>query len=161
MPSIKEIVSGGMALDDSILENMTLDFLIFLSSIIGVIGNPSQANYAAGGAYQDAVARSRAAKGQAYVSIDLGVVERKGELGGAKVRTSAKANVKLYNTIDTAPSVDKAAAAVQQALVDKISDMFVIPEEDIDLRSHWDVTVSTSRWQLSCATGSCRALALR
>jgi acyl carrier protein len=177
----------------------SLDFLVLLSSIVGVMGNPSQANYAAGGAYQDAVARSRAAKGQAGVSIDLGVVQgvgfvaeavgtakflresghkpqseaevlalvgqairnprrdprtaqvtarlssgrsydprfkclvpRKGGAVSARIQGGSSVSTKLYETIDTAPSVDDAAAAVQQALVEKISDMFVLEKDEID-----------------------------
>jgi hypothetical protein len=51
-----------------------LDFFIILSSLLGVIGNPSQANYAAGGAFQDAFARYRIAQNLPAVSIDLGAV---------------------------------------------------------------------------------------
>ncbi|KAJ3580034.1 hypothetical protein NPX13_g526 [Xylaria arbuscula] len=103
MPAIKGIIHGGMVLQDTILERMTwsqwqsalnpklhgtrnidelfgdqLDFYIMLSSGVGVMGNPSQANYGAGGSYQDAVARHRASKGQAAVTIDLGVVQSRG-----------------------------------------------------------------------------------
>lgn len=51
-----------------------LDFFVMLSSLTGVAGNSSQANYAAGGAFQDALARHRASKGLAAVSLDLGMV---------------------------------------------------------------------------------------
>ncbi|KAI1744483.1 reducing type I polyketide synthase [Xylaria scruposa] len=103
MPAVKGVIHGGMVLEDSILERMTfsqwesaihpkvqgtrnldvffedsLDFFVMLSSVAGVLGNPSQANYAAGGTYQDAVARHRAARGRAAVTIDLGVVQSVG-----------------------------------------------------------------------------------
>ncbi|KAK3365148.1 hypothetical protein B0T24DRAFT_425020 [Lasiosphaeria ovina] len=51
-----------------------LDFLIFLSSAAGVIGNRGQANYAAGNVFQDALARYRTAQGMHTVSLDLGPV---------------------------------------------------------------------------------------
>ncbi|KAK0703447.1 hypothetical protein B0T26DRAFT_658569 [Lasiosphaeria miniovina] len=51
-----------------------LDFLIFLSSAAGVIGNRGQANYAAGNVFQDALARHRTAQGMHTVSLDLGPV---------------------------------------------------------------------------------------
>lgn len=51
-----------------------LDFFVMLSSLTGVAGNSSQANYAAGGAFQDALARHLASKGLAAVSLDLGMV---------------------------------------------------------------------------------------
>ncbi|KAI0857178.1 hypothetical protein F4860DRAFT_528288 [Xylaria cubensis] len=224
LPTIRGVIHGGMALEDTILAKMTygqwakttrakvlgtknidaifednLDFLILLSSISGVLGNLSQANYAAGGAYQDAFARNRAAKGQVGVTIDLSVVHgvgpfaenvdtakflsrsgqkriseaevlavigqairnprrsvrtaqvvarltsgrstdprfkglspRKGGGTNARIHAGAKASAKLYETIEGAASIDEASSAVQDALVDKISDMFVVAKEDID-----------------------------
>ncbi|KAI1132702.1 KR-domain-containing protein, partial [Nemania abortiva] len=49
-----------------------------LSSGVGVVGNMSQADYAAGSAYQDIIARHRARKGWAAVTIDLGIVQSVG-----------------------------------------------------------------------------------
>lgn len=46
-----------------------------LSSLIGVVGGTSQANYAAGSTFQDAFARWRRSQGLAAVSIDLGAIE--------------------------------------------------------------------------------------
>ncbi|KAI1309753.1 putative polyketide synthase [Xylaria venustula] len=227
MPAIKGIVHGGMVLQDSILERMTwsqwesalnpkllgtrnidelfgdqLDFYVILSSGVGVMGNPSQANYGAGGSYQDAVARHRASKGWAGVAIDLGVVQSVGfvaetasveerlskaghrplseaevmglvEYGIRKPRRSLRTShvasgfvqamtsdprfallknaaeqtsaggaggratgsgkeVRLSEQIAQAKSADEATTAVQQAVVTKISDMFVIQESEID-----------------------------
>jgi len=47
---------------------------IMLSSMAGVIGNPGQANYSAGGTYQDAISKFRRANGQASMTVDLGIV---------------------------------------------------------------------------------------
>jgi hypothetical protein len=99
MPQVRGVVHGGMALHDTVFEAMTfeqwqsalrpkvdgtwnlhrslpnLDFFIMLSSMCGVRGNISQANYAAGSTFQDAFARYRRSQGLAAVSIDLGPVE--------------------------------------------------------------------------------------
>lgn len=56
------------------LPSTHLDFFIFLSSAAGVIGNRGQANYAAGNAFQDALARYRSAFGHRTVSLDLGPI---------------------------------------------------------------------------------------
>ncbi len=102
LPAIRGIVQGAMVLQDSILEQMTLDdwqtaigpkvtaswnlhshfsqrdtldFFVMLSSLSGIFGWASQANYAAGGSYQDALARWRCSQGLPAVSLDLGMVK--------------------------------------------------------------------------------------
>ncbi|KAK0633152.1 hypothetical protein B0T14DRAFT_560771 [Immersiella caudata] len=57
-----------------LLPQSHLDFFLFLSSAAGVIGNRGQSNYAAGNAFQDALARYRSARGQRTVSLDLGPI---------------------------------------------------------------------------------------
>jgi hypothetical protein len=49
-----------------------LDFFVLLSSLAGVYGNVSQANYAAGNTFQDALAEFRTSQGEDAVSINLG-----------------------------------------------------------------------------------------
>jgi aryl carrier-like protein len=49
-----------------------LDFFILLSSLGGIFGNVSQSNYAAGNAFQDALAQYRCSKGEKALSINLG-----------------------------------------------------------------------------------------
>ncbi len=97
MPPIKGCINAAMALQDALFENMTysqwqetinskvqtswnlhrllpdsLDFFILLSSLSGIYGSISQPNYAAGCAFQDALARYRVGRGQTAVSLDLG-----------------------------------------------------------------------------------------
>lgn len=57
-----------------------MDFFILLSSISGIIGNGGQANYAAGNAYQDALARYRVALGEKAAALDLGALMSEGFL---------------------------------------------------------------------------------
>lgn len=102
LPPVKGIIQAAMVLQDSILEQMTLDdwqtatgpkvaaswnlhshfaqqgtldFYVMLSSLSGIFGWASQANYAAGGSYQDALARWRCAQGLPAVALDLGMVK--------------------------------------------------------------------------------------
>lgn len=98
MPPIKGVINAAMVLQDAVFSNMThaqweltirskinttwnlhrhlgqgLDFFVMLSSLIGVLGGMGQANYAAGCAYQDALARQRVREGKiGSVSIDVG-----------------------------------------------------------------------------------------
>lgn len=99
LPPIKGCIQAAMILEDNMLSNMTIeqfhralgpkyqgswnlhellpknmDFMVFLSSMSGIIGNPAQANYAAGNTFEDALARHRAASGLKGVSFDLGLV---------------------------------------------------------------------------------------
>ncbi|KAK4866744.1 hypothetical protein LT330_007907 [Penicillium expansum] len=110
MPPIRGVIQAAMNLQDSILEQLSftqwsssvaakvqatrnvheffgdrLSFFIMLSSVVGVVGNASQANYGAGGSYQDALARHRAVQGLPGVSLDLGMVQSVGWLAENKV----------------------------------------------------------------------------
>lgn len=102
LPPIRGVIQGAMVLRDSIFEHMTLedwqtciepkiygtrnlhmqwsqpgslDFFIMLSSFSGILGIVSQANYATGSAYQDALAHWRQSRGLPGVSLDLGAVK--------------------------------------------------------------------------------------
>ncbi|KAH6609746.1 putative polyketide synthase [Trichoderma cornu-damae] len=97
LPPIKGCINSAMVLQDAIFENMTfaqweltvkskaqtawnlhrllpndLDFFILLSSLAGVVGQPSSANYTAGCAFQDALAHQRVLCGQKALSLDIG-----------------------------------------------------------------------------------------
>ncbi|KAH8711877.1 hypothetical protein GQ44DRAFT_689781 [Phaeosphaeriaceae sp. PMI808] len=99
-PPIKGVLQAAMTLNDALFSNMTsekwndairakvygsknlheatidqpLDFFILLSSLHGFIGNPGQSNYAAGCAYQVALAKYRNGLNLPAVAIDLGIV---------------------------------------------------------------------------------------
>ncbi|KAH7316922.1 KR domain-containing protein [Stachybotrys elegans] len=228
MPPVRGVVHGGMVLDDSILERMTaaqwqaalgpkvagtlnldslfqapgsLDFFVVLSSFVGLAGNPSQANYGAGGAFQDAMARMRASRGLPCVTVDLGPVKSVGFVAEAdkstdlhqlmdyivrvpvrQVRTSqviagisggaignptstaswtresrfanlsgdddalngseqdgrsvatkgGSAASTLKHRLSGAQSSEDVADVVEKAIINKLSDMFVVPEDDIE-----------------------------
>ncbi|EHK97083.1 putative Lovastatin nonaketide synthase [Glarea lozoyensis 74030] len=99
MPEVKGFVHCAMHLKDSVFESMThenwisasapkiqgswnmhellpesMDFFVMLSSTSGIIGNPGQANYAAGNTFQNALAHHRRNKGMNATSIDLSAV---------------------------------------------------------------------------------------
>ncbi|MDI1491483.1 MAG: hypothetical protein OHK93_002692 [Ramalina farinacea] len=98
LPPIKGVFQCAMVLQDSLFETMShnqwthsirpkvqgswnlhsllpedLDFFIMLSSFAALFGNRSP-NYAAGGAYQDALAHYRRTLGRKGVSVDLGIM---------------------------------------------------------------------------------------
>jgi acyl carrier protein len=62
-----------------------MDFFIMASSISGVVGQPTQANYAAANTYQDALARYRLAQGEKAISLDLGMLLTGGLLSQSSV----------------------------------------------------------------------------
>ncbi|KAI1676032.1 Polyketide synthase [Pyrenophora tritici-repentis] len=72
LPALAPKYQGSWNLHELLPKDM--DFMVFLSSMSGVIGNPAQANYAAGNTFEDALARHRAANGLKGVSFDLGLV---------------------------------------------------------------------------------------
>ncbi|GAB1197710.1 hypothetical protein APSETT444_007013 [Aspergillus pseudonomiae] len=99
MPLIRGVIQAAMVLKDALVSQMTaedfhaalrpkvqgswnlhkvasdVDFFVMLSSLVGVMGGAGQANYAAAGAFQDALAQHRAAQGKPTVTIDLGMVK--------------------------------------------------------------------------------------
>ena len=99
MPPIKGVFQCAMVLRDVLFQKMThtqwtdslrpkvqgswnlhtllpkdLDFFVTLSSFAGIFGNRTQSNYAAAGAYQDALAHYRRGQGLKAVTIDLGIM---------------------------------------------------------------------------------------
>lgn len=73
-----------------------LDFFIMLSSHAGIVGAYGKSNYAAGNAYQDALAACLSRLGKRAVSIDLGPIEGVGfvaENRQIKERLRARSNV--------------------------------------------------------------------
>lgn len=60
------------------LSEHDLDFFIMLSSIVGIVGNSSQANYGAGSSFLDALAHHCRSLGLSAVCIDLGIIDSVG-----------------------------------------------------------------------------------
>ncbi|KAI8949442.1 putative polyketide synthase [Xylaria longipes] len=164
LPPVRGVVQGAMLLRDAIFEQMTLDdwraglqpkldgtrnlhaafsqpgsldFFVMLSSVSGIVGITSQTNYAAGGSYEDALARWRQARGLPGVTIDLGPISDIGY-----VAKSAKVADRLRKDGDfTMLDEDivlralKAAGAVLigNAIASKLADIFMTPVAEIDL----------------------------
>ncbi|KAI1171055.1 hypothetical protein F4777DRAFT_591503 [Nemania sp. FL0916] len=103
MPPIRGCINAAMVLQDAIFDNMaydqwsqtitskvdtswnlhcllpqTLDFYIMLSSLSGIYGSPSQANYAAGCTFQDSLARYRVRHNLKTITLDIGWVRNVG-----------------------------------------------------------------------------------
>ena len=99
MPPIRGVIQAATVIRDAIFHNLTfenwqtnlrpkvqgswnlhdqlptdMDFFVMLSSIVGLTGHRSQAGYAAGNTYQDALAHYRQASGLPAVSINLGAM---------------------------------------------------------------------------------------
>jgi hypothetical protein len=56
----------------------TLDFFVMLSSIVGVVGGPSQSNYSSAGTFMDNYARHLTSIGQPATCMDLGWIQGAG-----------------------------------------------------------------------------------
>ena len=57
-----------------------LDFFILLSSLCGLVGKETTANYASGSSYMDSLAIHRVRSGEKAISLDLGIMEEEGLL---------------------------------------------------------------------------------
>lgn len=134
-PPIRGIIQGAMVLKDALLSRMTLDefnaatrpkvqgswylhkiaqdvdFFVMLSSLVGVMGGAGQANYAAAGAFQDALAHHRRAHGMPAVTIDLGMVKSVGyvaETGRGVADRLARIGYKPMHEKDVMDVLEKA-----------------------------------------------------
>lgn len=161
LPPIRGVVQGAMVLQDSILENMTLDdwqtavkpkvaatwnlhthftqpgsldFFVMLSSLSATLGWASQGNYAAGGSYQDALARWRCSRGLPAVSLDLGMVKGVGYV--------SESRSVLDRVNKGGQSIALSDEDVTRALGAAILDPFAQPQMLLGLNSgpgpHWD-----------------------
>ncbi|KAH8169844.1 KR domain-containing protein [Sarocladium implicatum] len=78
-----------------------VDFFITLSSFAATFGNRGQSNYAAGCAYQDALALQRRAEGKAAVSLDVGLMRDVGVLAETGMTENLKDWVEPYGVRET------------------------------------------------------------
>ncbi|GAB1214119.1 hypothetical protein ATERTT37_003279 [Aspergillus terreus] len=160
-PPVRGVIQGAMVLQDSILEQMTiddwqaairpkvagtwnlherfsqrgsLDFFVMLSSLSCILGWASQASYAAGGTYQDALARWRCASGLPAVSLDMGVIKDVGYV--AESRTVSDRLRKVGQSLRLSEE------SVLQTLATAVLHPFGRPQVLLGLNSgpgsHWD-----------------------
>lgn len=89
-------VQGTRNLHHYFNQSRPLDFFIVCSSVSGVCGNAGQAQYAAGNAYQDALAQHRRAQGLKAVSINLGIMR---DVGAIAEKTHVGNNLSQWEDI--------------------------------------------------------------
>lgn len=94
------------------LPTADLDFFVFLSSGVGILGTIGQSSYAAGSTFQDAFARSLAVSGQTGVTIDVGRMKGAGYVEDNPEAVSFLERHGLYRSI----SFDDLAAVLNNSL---------------------------------------------
>ncbi|KAL9123055.1 MAG: hypothetical protein Q9187_000382 [Circinaria calcarea] len=120
-----------------VLSSHNLDFFIMLSSATGVLGNPSQANYAAGGTFQDAFARYRTAKGLPAVSIDLGMVKSVGYVAETKGVAERLAQIG-YRPLEEAEVLQIIEAAIRAPIREQHSSQIITGLAPFDMSDSSD-----------------------
>ncbi|KAL2142027.1 hypothetical protein VTI28DRAFT_1717 [Corynascus sepedonium] len=166
LPPIRGVVQGATVLRDSILENLTLDdwqtsikpkvtatwnlhwyfskpemldFFVVFSSLSGIFGWASQANYAAGGSFQDALALWRTSQGLPAVSLDIGWVKGVG---------ASESQIVSDGLGKSGQSLALSDEDVMQALATAILHPLDQPQMLVGLNSgpgpHWDMTSNNS-----------------
>ncbi|KAI2770922.1 hypothetical protein CBS147339_8237 [Penicillium roqueforti] len=139
MPPIRGLIQAAMVLKDVHIENMMLDeyrdvmgpkyygtwnlhrhlptdldFFLMLSSISGVIGNATQAAYAAGSTFMDAFAAYRRNLGLPTVSLDLGTITDVGHLAENR-DLAAKMERQGFQGTDTPTLLSLIQVAISQS----------------------------------------------
>lgn len=94
------------------LSNAPVDFFIILSSMVGTVGDPSQAAYVAASVFQDAFANFRNRKGLPAVTLDLGKVV---DIGIVAEKLAARRGVRGLWSRDMFE--DEVMALIQSAIV--------------------------------------------
>jgi acyl transferase domain-containing protein/NADPH:quinone reductase-like Zn-dependent oxidoreductase/NAD(P)-dependent dehydrogenase (short-subunit alcohol dehydrogenase family)/2-polyprenyl-3-methyl-5-hydroxy-6-metoxy-1,4-benzoquinol methylase len=161
LPPVRGVIQGAMVLRDSVFEQMTmqdwqtciqpkvhstwnlhvqwsqpgtLDFFIMLSSFSGLLGTVSQANYAAGSVYQDAMAHWRQSRGLPGVSLDLAAVK-----GVGYAAETAGVAERMRRSGETLPLEETTVLqAIQAVLISPATDAQVLLGLNMGPGSHWD-----------------------
>ena len=118
--AIRPKVQGSWNLHQQ-LSGHNLDFFIMLSSLAGIVGFASQANYSAGGTFEDALGRYRTARGLHGVSIDIGIVKQVGY-----VSENDETAERLRKSGHTVLSEDDVLGAVESAITSGPSTQMVL-----------------------------------
>ena len=144
LPPIRGVINGAMVLDDTVLERMTfeqwrngvrskidssrnlhkhlldLSFFVMLSSVAGVAGHMSQANYAAGNTFQDALARHRTIRGQPAITIDLGAVRSVGYVADREASGDERLRARVENVGFGSVDIEAVLRLVEGAISDPL-----------------------------------------
>jgi acyl carrier protein len=138
------------------LSKDNLDFFVMLSSLAGICGYASQANYSAGGSFEDALSWHRTKQGLPGVAIDIGIVKSVGYVA----ETDGTAERLITNSGYMTLSEDDVLRAIESAIISPFSGQILLglnegsnrPWEDTQIAR--DLRFSTLRYQdLALNTG--------
>ena len=119
--ALRPKVQGTINIHEALIDH-PLDFFIMLSSVVGIIGNNGQANYASACTFQDAFARYRTGLGMPTRSIDLGMIEDAGYVS-ENVETLGPFLKYLSDLGLQAVKMDEALAVIDYAIMQPIRDL--------------------------------------
>lgn len=116
--AMKPKVQGTLNMHNVFCSPQDTDFFVMLSSIASIVGSPSQSNYSAGNAFQDAFAHAWHGQGgiTRYTTINVGAVE-----GSEQIKRALELNSEMARMVGSV-SFDEVFATLEYAMAPKQDD---------------------------------------
>lgn len=113
--AMKPKVQGTLNMHSVFCNPKDTDFFVMLSSIASIVGSPSQSNYSAGNAFQDAFAHAWHGQGgiTRYTTINVGAVE-----GSEQIKRALELNSDMARMVGSV-SFDEVFATLEYAMAPK------------------------------------------
>jgi acyl transferase domain-containing protein/NADPH:quinone reductase-like Zn-dependent oxidoreductase/acyl carrier protein len=116
---------------DAVTRGMSLDYFVLFSSVVTLLGNPGQANYVAGNAYMEGVARRRRQEGLPALAVGWGPITDVGVLARSEVLLSRLQKLMGVRGMRAAEALDLMAQALALPSSPELAVITISPIEGV------------------------------